>query len=148
MAPLLADPAHRPAPADIAMSRDMFNDLLKIRASTTLLRLRTAADIQERLRFLNTGPGQNPVVLAGHVQGQINGKSYPGANFQELLYFINVDKVPQTLTLPQEAGKAYRLHPVHTAKAAADERPLSAQFDAATGRFTLPARTALVYVIQ
>ena len=126
------------------MSRDMFNDLLKIRASTTLLRLRTAADIQERLNFRNVGPGQNPVVQVAH----IDGKGYPGANFKELLYFINVDKVAQTLTLPQETSKAYRLHPVHTAQTAADKRPLSAQFDAATGRFTLPARTALVYVIQ
>ncbi len=144
MAPLLADPANRPAPANIAMARDMFNDLLKIRASTTLLRLRTAADIQSRLSFHNVGPGQDPVVQVAH----IDGKGYPGANFNELLYFINVDKVAQTLTLPQEAGKAYRLHPVHTAQTAADKRPLSAKLEAATGRFTLPARTALVYVIQ
>ena len=144
MAPLLADPANRPTPADIAKARDMFNDLLKIRTSTTLLRLRTAADIQSRLSFGNVGPGQNPVVQVGH----INGKGYPGANFKELLYFINVDKVPQELTLPQEAGKAYRLHPVHTAKSAADKRPLNARFEPTTGRFTLPARTALVYVIQ
>ncbi len=144
MAPLLADPANRPAPTDITKARDMFNDLLRIRASTTLLRLRTAADIQERLSFHNVGPGQNPVVQVGHV----DGKGYAGANFKELLYFINVDKVPQTLNLPQEAGKAYRLHPVHTAQDTADQRPASAQFDSATGRFTLPARTALVYVIQ
>ena len=144
MAPLLADPANRPTPADIATARDMFNDLLKIRTSTTLLRLRTAADIQSRLSFLNIGPDQNPVVQVAH----IDGKGYAGANFKELLYFINVDKVAQTLTLPQEAGKSYRLHPVHTAKLAADKRPLSAKLDPATGRFTLPARTALVYVIQ
>ena len=144
MAPLLADPANRPTPADIAQARDIFNDLLKIRASTTLLRLRTAADIQERLRFLNVGPGQNPVVQVAH----INGKGYAGANFKELLYFINVDKVAHALTLPQEAGKTYRLHPVHTAKTAADKRALSATHETGTGRFTLPARTALVYVIQ
>jgi pullulanase/glycogen debranching enzyme len=144
MAPLLADPANRPAPGDIATARTMFNDLLKIRASTTLLRLRTAADIQSRLSFRNVGPGQNPVVQVGHV----DGKAYAGANFKELLYFINVDKVAQMLTLPQEAGKTYRLHPVHTASTAADKRPLSATHDAGTGRFTLPARTALVYVIQ
>ncbi len=144
MAPLLADPANRPSPADIATARDMFNDLLKIRTSTTLLRLRTAADIQKRLSFRNVGPGQNPVVQVGH----IDGKRYAGANFKELLYFVNVDKVTQSVTLPQEAGKAYRLHPVHSAKSAADKRPLSAKFDSASGLFTLPARTALVYVIQ
>ncbi len=144
MAPLLADPANRPTPNDIAMARDMFNDLLKIRASTTLLRLRTAADIQSRLHFRNLGPGQNPVVQVGHV----DGTGYPGANFKELLYFINVDKVEHALTLPQEANKAYRLHPVHTAKSATDIRPLAAKLNSDTGRFTIPARTALAYVIQ
>ncbi|OYU46197.1 MAG: hypothetical protein CFE44_03405 [Burkholderiales bacterium PBB4] len=148
MAPLLADPANRPTPADIAQSRDMFNDLLKIRASTTLLRLRTAADIQSRLSFRNIGPGQTPVVLAGHVQGHMNGKLYPGARFKELLYFINVDKLARTLTLPQEAGKKYRLHPVHTAKGAADSRARSAHTHSPTGQFTIPPRTAVVYVIQ
>ena len=148
MAPLLADPANRPTPADIAMSRDMFNDLLKIRASTTLLRLRTAADIQASLHFRNVGPGQNPVVQVAHLQGQLDGKIYPGAHFRELLYFINVSPETQTLTLPQEMGKSYRLHPVHTAKTAADKRPLRAHYDATAGRFTVPARTALVYVIQ
>ena len=148
MAPLLADPANRPAPADIAQARDMFLDLLKIRASTTLLRLRTAADIQSRLRFRNLGPQQNPVVLVGHVQGQLNGKTYPGARYKELLYFVNVDKVAQSLSLPEEAGKRYRLHPVHTAPKAADQRARSAHNDAATGHFTIPPRTAVVYVVQ
>jgi pullulanase-type alpha-1,6-glucosidase len=148
MAPLLADPANRPAPADIAQARDMFLDLLKIRASTTLLRLRTAADIQSRLRFRNLGPQQNPVVLVGHVQGQLDGKTYPGARYKELLYFVNVDKVAQSLSLPEEAGKRYRLHPVHTAPKAADQRARSAQNDAATGHFTIPPRTAVVYVVQ
>ncbi len=144
MAPLLANPANRPASADIAKARDIFNDLLRIRASTTLLRLRTAADIQTRLSFFNVGPNQNPVVQVAH----IDGKGYSGANFKELLYFINVDKVAQTLSLQQTAGKAYRLHPVHTAASAADARPLNAKFDTNKGQFTIPARTAVVYVIQ
>jgi putative ATPase len=40
MRPLLANPALRPTPADIALARDTFQDLLKIRASSTLFRLR------------------------------------------------------------------------------------------------------------
>ena len=137
MRPLLANPALRPTPADIALTRDGFQDLLKIRASSTLFRLRAAADIQARLSFPNTGPAQNPVVLVGH----LNGRGYPGAAFQELLYFVNVDKVAQDITLPQEAGKAYQLHPVQATSTAAP-------FDTTTGRFTLPARSAVVYVIR
>ncbi|HSR64175.1 MAG TPA: alpha-1,6-glucosidase domain-containing protein, partial [Xanthomonadaceae bacterium] len=56
MRPLLADPAIRPRPRDIAAARAMFRDLLRIRASTPLFRLRTAEEIRARLRFDNTGP--------------------------------------------------------------------------------------------
>ncbi len=145
MRPLLANPALRPTPGDIALTRDSFQDLLKIRASSTLFRLRTAADVQARLSFPNTGPAQNPVVLVGH----LDGRGYPGATFQELLYFVNVDKVAQDITLPQEAGKSYQLHPVQAASTAADARLRNAApFDTSTGRFTLPARSAVVYVIR
>ncbi|QTN29382.1 DUF3372 domain-containing protein [Rhodoferax sp. AJA081-3] len=142
MRPLLADASLRPTPADIAFTRDAFNDLLAIRASSTLFRLRTAADIQQRLSFPNTGPTQNPVVLVGH----LNGRGYAGANFQELLYFINVDKVAHTLTLPDAAGKAYRLHPVQAAAHAADTRVRDgARVLGTTGQFTVPARSAAVF---
>ena len=44
-------------------------------------------------------------------------------------------------------GRAFELHPVHRSPASADRRPVErARFDAETGRFTLPPRTALVYV--
>jgi pullulanase/glycogen debranching enzyme len=58
MRPRLADPRLDPAPADIAWSRGAFNDLLRIRSSSTLFRLRSAAAVAERLSFLNTGPQQ------------------------------------------------------------------------------------------
>ncbi len=145
MQPLLADTSLRPTSADIAWARDVFRDLLSIRARSTLFRLRTAADIQQRLTFPNSGPAQNPVVLVGH----IDGRDYPGAAFQELLYFINVGKVAQAITLADQVGKAYQLHPVQAAATAADGRVRnSARFDSATGRFTLPARSAVVYVVR
>ena len=65
MAPLLANPTIKPRPADIVLARDMFRDLLRIRASSSLFRLRTADDVKGRLRFHNTGPDRNPVVVVG-----------------------------------------------------------------------------------
>jgi pullulanase-type alpha-1,6-glucosidase len=140
--PLLANPLIKPHPNDIAWTRDAFRDLLKIRKSTTLLRLRTAADIKARLSFLNTGSTQEPTVLVGRV----DGVGYPGANFDELVYLINVDKTAKQLTLPTLAGRALQLHPVHTAPGAADARARQATFDSSTGSFSLPARTAVVFV--
>lgn len=143
--PLLRNAAVKPAGADIVLARNMFSDLLKIRASTTLLRLRTADDIKARLKFYNTGASQNPVLTVGHV----DGAGYAGAGFKELIYFVNVDKTPHVLVLSAEEGKPYTLHPVHLARDAADKRVAAqARYDATTGGFTVPARTALVYVVN
>jgi len=143
--PLLANPAIKPTANEIAWTRDAFRDLLKIRASSTLFRLRTGDDVKARLSFYNNGSTQIPTVLAGH----LNGVGYAGAGFKEVLYLVNVDKVAQTLTIDAEKAKSYVLHPVHTSAGAADKRPAtSASYNAATGAFTIPPRTALVYVIN
>ncbi|MCY4744470.1 DUF3372 domain-containing protein [Pelomonas sp. UHG3] len=136
--PLLANPLIKPHANDIAWTRDAFRDLLKIRNSTTLLRLRTAEDIKARLSFLNTGSAQEPTVLVG----RINGVGYAGANFDELVYLINVDKTAKQLSFPVLAGRPLVLHPAHVA----DQRARAASFDRASGSFSLPARTAVVFV--
>jgi hypothetical protein len=144
MAPLLRNADIKPTATEIAWTRDAFRDLLKIRASTRLFRMRTSDEIKQRLTFHNTGSDQIASVLTGH----LNGNGYTGANFKDVLYFVNVDKTAQTLTIPAQAGKAYRLHPVHRALDAADKRAATASYDAATGRFTVPPRTAVVFVVQ
>jgi pullulanase len=145
MRPLLANAAIRPTPDNIAWARDTFRDLLRIRASSTLFRMRSADDINARLTLLNTGSAQLPTVLAGHLRGD----GYAGAGFNEVLYLINVDKLSHDLVLASEQNKNYLLHPVHRAPNAADHRPIEqARYDADSGRFTVPARTALVYVVE
>ncbi|GGY74152.1 pullulanase-type alpha-1,6-glucosidase [Pseudoduganella plicata] len=142
MRPLLANAALKPAPADIAFARDTFRDLLKIRAGSTLFRLRTAQDVAQRLRFHNTGPAQVPTVIAA----QLDGSGYPGAAYRSIVYLINVDKVERKIAVPQEARRPYALHPVQRAANAGDPRAAQAQYDRDTGTFTVPARTAVVFV--
>jgi pullulanase len=142
MRPLLADASIRPSPADIAFTRDAFLDLLRIRASTTLLRLRTADDIHQRLRFHNTGPGQNPMVVVG----EVDGRGYPGANFEALMYLVNVSPEPQAVVVPP--GREWGLHPVHRAPGSADDLPYDTRYDIDTGRIDLAPRTAVVLVID
>ncbi len=145
MRPRLADPRLDPSPADIAWSRGAFNDLLRIRSSSTLFRLHSAAAVAERLSFLNTGPQQVAEVIVGHLLG----RGYPGANFGEMLYLVNVGIEPHTLQFDGERGKRYVLHPVHRASGATDRRAAEqASYDAASGRFTVPARTAVVFVVE
>jgi pullulanase len=136
--PLLANAALKPAPTDIAFARDVFRDLLAIRASSTLFRLRSALDVSRRLRFYNTGPAQQPTVIAAH----LDGHGYPGAGFKSISYFINVDKAAHSIVIDAEKSRLYRLHPAHRA----DPRAKAATYDKATGTFGIPARTAVVFV--
>ena len=98
---------------------------------------------KQDMQFLNTGSDQNPVVLVA----VLDGNGLADAGFRRLLYFVNVAPEAQQLTLPTEIGITYTLHPIHLNAAAADKRPAaSASFDPSLGRFTVPARTALVWV--
>ncbi len=143
--PLLADPRHKPTPADIRFTRDAFLDLLKMRASSSLFRLRTANDVAQRLSLHNTGPDQAATLMVGH----LDGRGLAGAGFAEVLYLINADTAAITLPLPALKGRTFVLHPVHRAASAADPRPATqARWDAASGTVSVPARTALVYVLD
>lgn len=143
LAPVLANPRAKPAPAQIAWMRDAFRDLLRIRASSRLFRLRDADEVQRRLAFRNAGRGQDPTVIVGHLDGTGLGDRY-----REVLYLLNVAPEQRRLVLPEEAGKHYVLHPVQAAPDAVDARPRQAAYDARDGSFLVPGRTAVVFVIE
>ncbi|MFO0296189.1 MAG: pullulanase-type alpha-1,6-glucosidase [Pseudomonadota bacterium] len=143
LAPLLADPAQRPGPEALRFARDASLDLLRIRASTPLLRLRSAGEVTQRLRFFNTGPAANAEVMLAH----LDGRGRADAGFLDLVYAVNAGTQPATLRLPGLEGRALALHPVHLAPEAADPRPrLESRWDAATATLTVPPRTALAWV--
>jgi pullulanase len=145
MKPLLANAALKPTQTEIVLARDMFRDLLSIRASSTLFRLRTAGDIKQRLTFYNVGPQQTPTLIAAH----LNGAGYAGANFKELMYFVNVAPSSAELSIAELKEKSWTLHPVHTTANAADKRAArEAKFEAASGKFSIPPRTAVVFVVR
>jgi pullulanase len=145
MRPILANALIKPGPREIAWMRDGFRDLLQIRASSPLFRLRTAQAVNQRLQFHNVGTAQTPTVLVGH----LDGRGLPLATHRELLYFISVDNAEQRIKLPALTGRRWVLHPVHLAAAAADKRPAAvARWDASEAAFVVPARTAVVFVAQ
>ncbi len=143
--PILNNANIKPTAKEILWTRDAFRDLLKIRASSSLFRLHNAEEIKSRLKFYNTGATQEPTLMVGHLEG----KDYPGAKFSELVYFINVDKVPRDIRLPELQNKNFALHPVHLSASAADKRIAeSASYIALDGDFVIPARSAVVFVAQ
>jgi len=143
--PLLANAALKPTPADIAWTRDAFRDLLRIRASTPLFHLATAADVRERISFPAGGPAQEPTVIAE----LIDGRGLAGAKFGAVLVVLNADKQSHALDLPELRGRHWQLHPVHLGPHAADARiAKQARVDDATGAFVLPERSAVVFVAR
>jgi len=141
--PLLANPDLKPTPADIAWTSAAFRDLLRIRASTPLFHLASAAEVRKRVSFPASGPSQDPTVVAE----LIDGRGLDGARFGAVLVALNVDKQAHVLELPELRGRRWQLHPVQRDARAAD--PLiahEARVDDAAGQFTLPARSAIVFV--
>jgi pullulanase len=139
----LADVSIAPGPAEIAWARDVFRDLVKIRASTPLLRLQSAAEIQKRVSFPGSGAGQNPVLVAT----RIDGRGLPGAGFKAVMTLINVAPTAQTLQLPEEASAVWRLHPAQRGAQAANRR-VAREAKAVHGVFSVPARSAAVFVMD
>jgi pullulanase/glycogen debranching enzyme len=141
MRPLLAASAQiKPTREQIAWTRDAFLDVLRIRASTPLLRLRTADEIQRRLRFIDSADAR---VVATH----LDGNGLVGAGHREVVYAINAAAEPRSVSGDALRGKPFVLHPVHRVPGAADARAASATFDAAAGRIDIPPRTAVVFVL-
>ena len=139
----LALPQMKPSPAQIRQARQALRDVLAIRASSMAFRLRDAAQVQQRLVMHNTGPEQNPVLVAA----ELDARGLPGGGFARLLLLFNVHPDQQTLLLPGLRGQRWALHPVHLRAGAADSRPINhARFEPGSGRFTLPGRTAMVFV--
>jgi len=123
--------------------RDGFLDLLRIRASSSLFRLTTAQAVQQRLTFHGTGPAQHPALIAT----ELDGRSLPGAGFAGVLVLLNASATSQAITIASARGQPWVLHPVHRAAGAADRRAATqALADRRTGRFSVPGRTAVVFV--
>ena len=139
----LRDAAIKPSAADIAWTRDVFRDLLRIRASSMLFRLSSAEQVGQRLHFLNTGPAQRP----GLIIARLDGTELPGSEFAELVYVVNVTTNDESIGIPSLVGRSLVLHPVQAAADAADTRVRErAGFDSATGSIQAPARSAFVLV--
>jgi len=142
MAPLLANPDLLPATDDIALSTAMFQELLALRNSSKLFRLETKQDVMDRVAFHNTGPGQIPGLIAMTISDEVGDDLDP--NTEIVAALINANDEAQTFGIAALAGRELILHPIQAGSV--DSVVRTASFDAGTGTFTVPGRTAAVFV--
>jgi pullulanase-type alpha-1,6-glucosidase len=138
---LLADPALKATPADIQRARDHFEEMIRIRKSSPLFRLRTADAVKRQVTFENTGPSQVPGLIVMGLQGDGPGRS--GERERVVVLFNGTDS-PQTFQTEAYRTLNLRLHPVQ--QQSTDPIVRTASFDARSGTFTVPARTTAVFV--
>ncbi|MFH5822174.1 pullulanase-type alpha-1,6-glucosidase [Georgenia sp. AZ-5] len=142
MAPLLADPALKPSPADIDAAAAQAQDLLRLRGSTGLFRLGSAEAIQQKVTFPGSGPDATPGVITMSIDDLVGEDADPALD--GVLVVFNASPEPVTQTVEALAGRGFALSPVQAG--GADDVVRATTWDAPTGTVTVPARTVAVLV--
>ncbi|WP_433294805.1 pullulanase-type alpha-1,6-glucosidase [Actinoplanes sp. CA-030573] len=137
--PLLADPALVPGCAAVDQADRAYQELLRIRRSSPVFGLATAAEVQKRLSFPLSGTAETPGVITMTLDGRGIDR-----NWRSVTVVFNATSAATTPTVAALAGKRVALHPVQ--RASADPVTRSASFARSTGTFTVPARTVSVFV--
>ncbi|MFI6446550.1 pullulanase-type alpha-1,6-glucosidase [Kitasatospora sp. NPDC050543] len=139
---LLANPNLKVGAGDITAASAIYQQLLRIKQSSPLFSLPTAADVQQRLSYPLSGTaGETPGVITLH----LDGAGLKGAE-QGITVVINATPGVQGQTVAGLRGTRQGLHPVQAG--GADQAVKQSGFDAATGTFTVPGRTVAVFVQQ
>jgi len=140
--PLLARTDLKPGTADIQACSDYFREVLAIRKSSPLFRLRTADDIRQKLSFPAASSARIPGVIVMTLSDPA-GTGDVDPDLAGILVIFNATKTDQTISDSAWKGGSYTLHP--TQAASSDPRTRASSYDAARGAFRVPARTTAVF---
>jgi pullulanase-type alpha-1,6-glucosidase len=140
LAPALADPNLKPEARDIEGTFRHMLEMLIIRKTSGLFRLRSAEDIRKAVTFFNTGPDQTPGLIVERIRK--TGRSCFPASQAVVL----VNATPQTQSFSDAAFRHQLLilHPVQAISG--DPVVRTARYQWQTGTFTVPARTTAVFI--
>jgi pullulanase len=138
--PALADPNLKPTEADIKGTYRHLLEMLVIRKTSKLFRLRSADEIKKAVSFYNVGPAQTPGLIVERIR---NTDRFCLGAAQAV---VAVNASPQTLTFEDPAFRqqSLLLHPVQAFSQ--DSVVRGAKFQKNTGTFTIPARTTAVFI--
>jgi pullulanase-type alpha-1,6-glucosidase len=141
--PLLADPSLKPTADDVATASAAARDLLRLRTSSRLFRLGSAAAIRQKVGFPVSGTADaHPGVLVMHVDDTVGQDADPALS--RLLVVLNATPHAVRQRVPVLAGHALALSPVQAR--GADRVVKGTLWDRATGTAVVPARTVAVLV--
>lgn len=145
--PRLADLSFKPNKDHIYAAVENFMNLLRIRYSSPLFRLRKANAIQARVRFYNTGPSLVPGTIVMSIEDGFEGM--PGlAQLDPKYSYIVVafNATPSEVLFKSSAlrERNLELHPIQLMSS--DVLVKNSIYDASNGSFKLPPRTTSVFV--
>ncbi|MEO8062270.1 MAG: pullulanase-type alpha-1,6-glucosidase [Pseudomonadota bacterium] len=138
--PALADPNLKPTAKDIEGTYRHMLEMLVIRKTSKLFRLRSADEIKKAVSFYNVGPAQTPGLIVERIK---NTDRFCLGAAQAV---VAVNATPQALTFADPAFRQQPLflHPVQAFSQDAVVR--TSRFQKNTGTFTIPARTTAVFI--
>jgi pullulanase-type alpha-1,6-glucosidase len=140
--PLLANPALKPAPADIATAEEQSRTLLRIRQTSPLLHLGSAALIQQKLSFPNSGPNETPGVIAMRLDDTVGRNVDPFLRGMVIVFNATPNQVTERIAAT--SGQRYFLDPFQLF--GRDTVVKQSRTDPTMGSFTVPGRTVAVFL--
>lgn len=142
--PRLARADITPGRGEILRTVNHLRELLRMRKSTPLLRLRTAEQVRARVRFMNTGPDQVPGLIVMRVSNEVESLRPVDPNLRSVVVVLNATPQTQRLANAEWKDASFELHPVQ--QLSYDDVVKGSRFDATAGAFEVPGRTAAVFV--
>jgi pullulanase len=138
--PALADANLKPTANDIEGTYRHMLEMLVIRKTSKLFRLRSAEEIKKAVSFYNVGPTQTPGLIVERIAN--TDKLCVGAS--QAVVLVNATPQLQAFTEASFMKQPLLLHPVQ----AFSQDPVvrSSRFDSRTGTFTIPPRTTSVFI--
>jgi pullulanase len=138
--PALADPNLKPNEDDIEGTFHHMLEMLVIRKTSGLFRLRTADDIKKAVTFYNNGPDQVPGLIVERIQNTAKS-CFPAS---QAVVVVNATPEKKTFADAAFRRQPLLLHPVQALSR--DPVVRTSRFNALTGTFTVPARTTAVFI--
>ncbi len=109
MAPLLSNPALKPAASDMASAEATALDMLRVRSEVDLLRLGSADLIEQKVSFPNGGADADPGVIVMVIDDLLGENVDP--ELEGALVVFNASPEPTTQVVADLAGRAFRADP-------------------------------------